>query len=527
MAITNIPFTEIDSIPVLIKDYINGKLDDFNEDTFSIENFEHKIVQKQMNFGQHQREMLHQVFTEQNKESKLSELQIKNLEDLKSANTFTITTGHQLNLYSGPVFFVYKILQTIKTCQFLSQKFPEKIFVPIYWMASEDHDFEEINHFKTKSNYYEQKEKSGGPVGEIIIHDLSFVTEFEAEFKDDIFGNELILMLKEAYKKGNSLAKAIRTLVQRLFSEYGLLILDGNNTLLKSQMIDIFKDELLNSSLHRESKDKVDFLKKNYNQVQVNPRLINLFYLSETRNRIEKTGNKYVVVDTNIEFSESEILLELEKFPEKFSPNAILRPIYQEKILPNLAYIGGNAEIMYWLELKDYYRYLKLPFPILIPRNSMLMLNQKTIAKIEKAQLEIKDFFTNFSKVIERKLLTNNEIQDLLAEQEEKLKVEFVNLRLKAKLTDPTFENMVQAEEKRQLKSFDRFHKRLLKAEKIKQSERLELLENLFILVHPRKIWQERVYNFSVFYSELGKDWLGTCLEEIDPEKSQLSVIVI
>ncbi len=147
----------------------------------------------------------------------LSSKQKENIENLRLANTFTITTGHQLNLFSGPVFFVYKILQTIKTCTYLKEYFPDFNFVPVYWMASEDHDFAEINHFKTENNYYEINEKSGGPVGRIKINDTYFISEFEEEFKDSVFGTELILMLKEAYKIGNTLTQAIQILVNRLF----------------------------------------------------------------------------------------------------------------------------------------------------------------------------------------------------------------------------------------------------------------------------------------------------------------------
>src|SRR5690606_933821 len=149
--------------------------------------------------------------------------------------------------------------QTIKTCTYLKENFPDFNFVPIYWMASEDHDFAEINHFKTENSYYEINEKSGGSVGQIKFSDTFFISEFEKEFKDFVFGTELILMLKEAYKIGNTLTEAIRILVNRLFSELGLLIVDGDSKELKEEIKNVFKDELLHSGLYKNSKDKVDF----------------------------------------------------------------------------------------------------------------------------------------------------------------------------------------------------------------------------------------------------------------------------
>ncbi|MEG0925750.1 bacillithiol biosynthesis cysteine-adding enzyme BshC [Chryseobacterium sp.] len=525
--INKISFNDIESIPQLVKDFLNQKIEGFENNTFSLDHFSQQIHVKKDSFSSEQRDVLADVFEKQLSELTLSSKQKENLENLKLPNTFTITTGHQLNLFSGPVFFVYKILQTIKTCVYLKENFPDFNFVPVYWMASEDHDFVEINHFKTENNYYETNEISGGPVGRIKINDTYFISEFEKEFKDSVFGTELILMLKEAYKAGNTLTQAIKILVNRLFSEFGLLIVDGDSRELKEQIKDVFKDELLGFELQKTSKDKVDFLIEKYGKVQVNPRDINLFYLSETRDRIDFNGQKYIVVDTNIQFTKEEIIAELENHPERFSPNALMRPVYQEKVLPNLAYIGGNAEIMYWLELKDYFSKINIPFPILIPRNSMLFLKEKTLGKIEKLDLKIEDFFQNFTVITNHKILKNNPILKLLEEKEELLTNNFAQLKTSAESTEKSFGNMVKAEEVRQLKSFKRMKKRLLHAEKIKQNELLERLENLFLDVHPSKTWQERVYNFSVFFSDYGYSWLENCLEEMVVQDSKLIIVAI
>lgn len=525
--IKKISFNDIESIPQLIKDFINQKIEGFEENTFSLDHFKNQIHQKQNSFTSGQRNTLSDVLEKQLSHLQLSSEQKKNIEYLRQPDTFTITTGHQLNLFSGPAFFVYKILQTIKTCSYLKENFPDFNFVPVYWMASEDHDFAEINHFKTENNYFEINEKSGGAVGRITIHDTFFISEFEQEFKDSVFGTELILMLKEAYKVGNTLTQAIQILVNRLFSYFGLLILDGDSKALKNQLKQTFKDELQHSSLYKNSKAKVDFLKEKYGKVQVNPREINLFYLSETRDRIEYDGKKYSIVDKNIQFTEEEMLAELENHPEKFSPNALMRPVYQETILPNLAYIGGNAEIMYWLEIKDYFATINIPFPILIPRNSMLFLKEKTIGKIEKLDLKVEDFFRNFTTITNSKIIDGNIILKLLDEKENILINQFSELRSVAEKTEKSFGNMVTAEEVRQLKSFKRMKKRLLHAEKIKQQEMLNRLENLFLDVHPSKNWQERVYNFSVFFSNYGNHWIENSLEELKITESQLVIVAI
>ncbi|QDP85561.1 bacillithiol biosynthesis cysteine-adding enzyme BshC [Chryseobacterium sp. SNU WT5] len=524
--LTHIPFLELESIPQLIKDFLTQKIVGFEDKVFNFENVERQIILKEQSFSSSYRSVLLQVLKDQYEGCQLTASQNQNIQYL-SKDAFTITTGHQLNLFTGPSFFVYKILQTIKFAAVLNEKYSTKKFVPIFWMASEDHDFEEINHFKTESNYYETKAKSGGAVGRIKIEDDFFLQQFEEEFENSVFGTELILLLKRAYRKGNTLAQATRIIVQELFSEYGLLVIDGDDDRLKAEMKTPFKEELLQQNLYNTTKETVSFLSHEYGKVQVNPREINLFYLSETRDRIAFENGKYVIVDKDLHFSKEEILEELESHPERFSPNALMRPVFQETILPNIAYIGGNAEIMYWLELKDYFKHLNLPFPLLIPRNSMLMIPQKTISKAEKLDLRITDLFKNFSTLSKKILLKDNRILNLLDEQEIILTKHFAQLKNQAESTDKTFGNLVQAEQTRQLKSFERMKKRLLRAEKIKQHEKLERLENIFLSVHPGKIWQERTYNFSVFYSDLGKEWLDTCYEGMEIDNSELIIFTV
>lgn len=514
---SKIPFQNIGSIPPLIKDFLNQEIPQFSSYQFSLQNALSKAEEKSKSFSKDQRNILVEVINQQLKDLQLADKQKSNINILSQEDTFTVVTGHQLNLFSGPAFFVYKILQTIKTADFLNQN-SNKNFVPIFWMATEDHDFDEINHFKTAQNIYQIKGKSGGAVGRIIIEDISFIDEFEKEFKDDVFGTQLILLMKKSYQKGKTLTEATRNLVQELFSEYGLLMIDGDDAALKNQMADIFSDELKNQVTYRFSQKNIDFLTEKYGKVQVNPREINLFYLSDARDRISAKENNFEIVDKNIEISFDK----LSKDWSRISPNALLRPVFQEKVLPNVAYIGGNAEIMYWLEMPEVFEHFKLPFPILIPRNSMLFLKEKTLRKIEKSGMELECFFGNFQAKLNEKLIEDSALKPLIDEKESLLKNQFDELKEKAASTDKTFRNLVEAEETRQLKSFERMRKRLLRAEKIRQSDHINFLQTLYYEIHPSGNWQERVINFSNFFAENGSQWLENCYQEMDVDNSVL-----
>ena len=211
---------DIYSIPSLIKDFFADE--EYASHRFSLENVQKQVEFKEKSYSKEQRKILCEVLGSQMlklKGSYAREKQLKNIEALLEENTFTIVTGHQLNLFTGPAFFIYKILQTIKTTDFLNQNIQGKKFVPIFWMATEDHDFEEINHFKTQNHIYSIDGKSGGAVGRIKVEKNNFIEEFEKEFKYNDFGKELIDWMKEAYAEGSTLAAATQTLVNEVFGD--------------------------------------------------------------------------------------------------------------------------------------------------------------------------------------------------------------------------------------------------------------------------------------------------------------------
>lgn len=524
--IEEINFQEIQNIPDLIKDFLSEELLGFEDEVFNIQNIKSKIEAKKK-FSPQQRQVLYDALKSQLSKISLTKKQIDNLEFLKENHCFTITTGHQLNLFTGPSFFIYKIIQTIKTSEFLKAEFPDLHFVPIFWMATEDHDFEEINHFNTTENYYHITEADGGAVGRIKVSDQAFIKDFEKEFQHKAYGPKLIDWLYEAYALGNTLAEATRILVQNLFGKYGLLMLDGDDASLKSEMVPVFQKELEAQQLKTSTAAQRDFLNENYGKVQVNPREINLFYLNDSRKRIDYDGKHYFIIDTPSKLTRKNIISELHNYPERFSPNALLRPVYQESILPNIAYIGGNAEIMYWIELKEYFHNLDLPFPVLIPRNSMLFLNNKIVEKTEKLNLQPQDFFGEFTRLINKRLMQDHRLLELLNKNKLLIETAFNELKEQSALTDKSFRNLVEAEETRQLKSYHRMEKRLIRAEKIRNQDTVDRMKSLYNQIHPGGVWQERIYNFSVFFSDWGWDWIDSTYEAMDVKNSKLIMVQV
>lgn len=468
----------------------------------TLENFASQIDEKAKNYSLENRLSLVSALKNQNKNFPISELTQANIELLKSEKTFTITTGHQLNLFTGPAYFLYKIASTINLCNQLKEKYSEYNFVPIYWMATEDHDFEEINHFNFKDKKIKWERESFGPVGRLSTEGLNEVFD---EFSKIIGVGSTAEYLKEVFQKSylehSNLADATRFLANKLFSEDGLVIIDGDDKNLKTLFTPYIKDELVHQNSFASVSKTISLLKEY--TVQVNPREINLFYIEDTlRERIIFENNIYKVNNTEIQFSETEILNLLKASPEKFSPNVILRPLYQEVILPNLAYIGGGGEIAYWLELKNNFNSQNITFPILMLRNSFVVATEKQMEKMEKLHLTWSDLFLPQEELIHQKTKELSIFKIDFSEQKETLQKQFAELLKIAKQTDKSFIGAVKAQETKQTKGLENLEKRLLKAEKRVHSEKLERIAEIQNQLFTNGSLQERKSNFSEFYSK-------------------------
>ncbi len=356
------------------------------------EGFQKQIEKK--DFSIKNREQLVKVLEEQYQGVTLSEKTKENILSLKDKYTFTVTTGHQLNLFTGPLYFLYKIVTTIKLAEKLQKDFPNYRFVPVYWMATEDHDFDEINHFYHKGKKFPWNKNTAGGVGDIPTQGLEEVfNSFQKELENSLFVKELKSLFTESYLSHSLLVEATRFLVNKLFGDRGLVILDANHRLLKQSFQQTIKGELLHQNTYHKVLETSKNLEKDYFS-QVNPRFINLFYLKKNfRERIVLEDGLYKIYNSEITFTEEQILQELENYPERFSPNVLMRPLYQETILPNLCYIGGGGELAYWLQLKSCFREEKIPFPILLLRNSALLITDKQWQKLNKLGVTIEDLF--------------------------------------------------------------------------------------------------------------------------------------
>jgi bacillithiol synthase len=513
----------------LMNDYLEQKLDlkSLYNNFPTLENFEKQIIEKKQNFNNDNRISLVTALKEQYSKFSYSLETLNNIELLNDSNTFTITTGHQLNLFSGPLYFLYKIISTINLTKELKAKYPENNFVPIYWMATEDHDFEEINYFNFNGKKFRWNRESSGPVGRLSTEGLAdFLELYTQEIGHSTNANTIKKLFEDSYIKHNTLADATRYLANSLFGSEGLVVLDADNQDLKRNFIPYIKEELLQQTAFKAVSESIEKL-KNYT-IQVNPREINLFYIEDNvRERIILENGIYKVNHTKIQFTEPEILALLESNPEKFSPNVIMRPLYQEVILPNLCYIGGGGEIGYWLELKSFFTSVKVTFPMLLLRNSVLLATEKQSKKAAKLNLSWANLFSKQASLVNQITQKLSDYPIDFTEQKKVLRKQFETLLELANHTDKSFLGAVKAQEVKQIKGLQNLEKRFLIAQKRKFNDELERVINLQNELFPNQSLQERQANFSEFYLEYGEELIPKLMSQLKPLENNFNIIVL
>ncbi|HEX8562946.1 MAG TPA: bacillithiol biosynthesis cysteine-adding enzyme BshC [Flavobacterium sp.] len=513
----------------LIKDYLEQKeqLKPLYNRFPSMDHFKQQLLEKASNYTQSHRDILAAELHSQNLGIGMSHQTQTNIDLLRNENTFTITTGHQLNLFTGPLYFLYKIISAINLSKHLKLEYPEYNFVPVYWMATEDHDFEEINYFTFRGKKFRWNRQSSGPVGKLDTAGLEDILKLlSLDFGTGKNADYLRKLFQNAYLKHQNLAEATRFLANELFAEYGLVILDADCVALKKLFIPYAKRELIDQVAYQKVSETNKML-AHYN-IQVNPREINLFYIKNNlRERIIFSEENYFVNNTDIQFTPEEIITELNDYPQRFSPNVVMRPLYEEVILPNLCYIGGGGEIAYWLELKSYFEASDVTFPILLVRNSVLLATKKQAKKADALNLSWADLFLKQQELLNKKTHQLSEFPIDLSPQKEQLKQQFKLLYELVQKTDKSFSGAVKAQEAKQIKGLEMLEKRLLKAQKRKHAAELDRIVDLQNELFPFQGLQERQKNFSEFYIEAGESLIHTLVGELKPLEHEFKILVL
>ncbi|MEJ7778469.1 MAG: bacillithiol biosynthesis cysteine-adding enzyme BshC [Daejeonella sp.] len=527
MKVTYLNYSETNSFSPAIIRYLGSDpaLDPFRSFSPDMEGFR-KLLHVKKNHSN--RGALTRVLHEQYSQvPEPRSLVLENIDLLNQQSTFTVTTGHQLNIFTGPLYFIFKIVSTINLARELKANFPEKNFVPVYWMATEDHDFAEINHTYIAGKKITWDRNAEGATGRLDTKNIEqALKEYTATLGISEYAEDLKKIIVSAYIGNGNLTAATRELVNSLFGQYGLVILDADHPKLKQEFSAIIRDDIM----HQNSCKHVTATNKKLDEMgietQVNPREINFFYLKDgLRERIVLEGNGYHILNTEIRFTPEELEKEINQYPERFSPNVIMRPLYQEVILPNIAYVGGAAEIIYWLQLKANFDFYGIDFPVLILRNSALFTPDNLESKLSRLNLEFKDLFKGAEEIKKEWVLNHSNHVLNLSNEWKELGDIFEKIKLRTSKIDPTLSASTEAVKARLQKALKSLESKLIKAEKRNFSDAMSQIDSIKTKLFPRGGLQERTENFGLFYVKNGRQFIEALIKNFKPLDPRFTIL--
>ncbi|TAG10412.1 MAG: bacillithiol biosynthesis cysteine-adding enzyme BshC [Sphingobacteriia bacterium] len=459
----------------------------------------------------------------------LTEAVQNNINSLSSANTFSVTTAHQPNIFTGPLYFIYKIIHTIKLAEELSQLHPENNFVPIYYMGSEDADLDELGYANIGDQHLVWETKQTGAVGRMKVdkHFIRLIDAIRGQIGVLPFGNELAKLFSTCYTESKTIQQATLELVNALFGEFGLVVLIPDNRLLKAEFANTMRKELTEQFSQSIVEKTTNQLQKNY-KVQAAGRPINLFYLlNDKRERIELIGDRYEIVALEKSFSQPEILAELSSFPERFSPNVILRGAFQETILPNIAFIGGGGELAYWLELKELFKTIGVAYPVLVLRNSFLLLQEKQARKLKVMGIDDATMFQSTTTIINKHVKVHSSNQLELGTELKNLEIFYQHLLARINQVDASLGEHIIALQVKAIKQLKAVEKKVLRAEKRKFETDIKQIQSLKTQLFPMDNLQERHANFSNYYAQYGREWINHIYHISKGMEQQFGILIL
>ena len=458
------------------------------------------------------------VLNKQYENIKASELVTANIQSLVNNKTYTVTTAHQPNIFTGPLYFIYKIAHAIALSRSLEKQIPGAHFVPVYYMGSEDADLEELGFVTIGGQKLVWQTGQTGAVGRMQVDAalLALIKQLEGQIGVSLHGAAWVNILKDTFTLGKTIAQATFEIVTQLFDEYGLVVILPDCDNLKSLFTGVIEKELTTGFSNNAVQQSIQQLSVHY-KVQAAGREINLFYLQDNkRERIVQTSNGFEVAALGLQFTTEQILEDVNKNPSYYSPNVILRGVFQETILPNIAFIGGGGELAYWLELKQVFAEATVPYPVLLLRNSFLLVPAKHAQQLQKLQISMITLFKGLQTIIDGfvKAHTTNQLQ--IDTQIAAINAQYTLIKDQAGRIDASLVQHIEALAHQQAQKLLQVQKKMLRSEKrkfeVEQQQIIKIMDQLF----PGGSLQERVENIADWYKIYGTHFVRAIVENSD-----------
>ncbi|MCB2204428.1 bacillithiol biosynthesis cysteine-adding enzyme BshC [bacterium] len=528
-----LPFSSLPGTPDLFVDYTENVSDASNyfmghfQDLLAYETHLGALERRGC-----KREELYEILVRQNKQFRATDATFANLEAFRQEQTFTVVTGQQVGLFTGPLYSIYKALTAVQMARWLTDQFPGYRFVPVFWLETEDHDFLEINNcgqINEENNFthitYAQPEEDA-PRNLTPIHLMNFDERIEESFAqleqalpETDFTPDVLRMLRQAYAEGEGLAKAFARFFNALYPDSGMIFLDPSDHEVKQLAAPVILQELETYPTTGEEVIKRSAELEERYHAQIKPRAVNLFFIHKNnRYSIEPSEYGFFLKGTRQRFTQEELLEIANNEPERFSPNVLLRPIMQDFLLPTVAYIAGPSEVSYFAQLQPAYDHFGLPMPLIIPRASLTIVERKVDKVFKKFDLPYSSMFLDNEEAYRLISMRNGQkarfnFEDFRSRVEELLgEMEFAASEEDANLGGPANSTSGQVR-----KALSTFEDKLFQHRKQRDDVLMRQIDKMHVYLAPEGKPQERQLNIITLLNRYGRDVLPMIEEACQP----------
>jgi bacillithiol biosynthesis cysteine-adding enzyme BshC len=489
------------------------------------------------------RKLVTQAIKNQYISKRISTKTSQNIKLLEEKNTLAIVTGQQLGVVGGPLYTIYKTITAIKLANSLSQKYPDYNFVPIFWLAGDDHDFEEISSVniinndnkvqKISYNLNDDTEREPGSVGGMVLGEN--IEDFIASLSDSLrpteFTQDIIGYLGTIYQKGKTITEAFSEMMFKFFDKYGLLIFNPQAEDVKKLLIPIFRQEIENYRVHATKLISVSAGLDEEYHAQVKIRPINIFVNNENGRYLldPLENNEFRLKRKKVKFSKEDLLQLLESSPEMFSPNVLLRPICQDYLFATAFYVGGPAEIAYYAQITQLYKAFNLATPIAYPRMSATIVEKSVQALTQKYDLTVNDYFELkkeiFNKVASK--ISEFDIEGKFEVSENRISNIFDDIKEYLTEIDKTLSEPVEKSKLRTLQYMSELKGKAESARLRKHESTLNQLQKSYTMILPNENLQERELNYFYFANKYGLGFYEYLMEKLDLHETDHQIVML
>lgn len=534
MELSPISYSKLPKTSALFLDYVNrfDRVSRFYNGS-PYQPASYRTLAGQIEFGAGARTQITEILDRQNKAFSSSAATFENISRLRKPGTFAVVTGQQVGLFSGPAFTLYKALTAVKLAQSLTSQGLDA--VPVFWLATEDHDLEEVAHTSTlddESNLIELKDSGERPAPHSPVGRVNFTEQIrtaldtlERTLPAGEFRDQVLRDLRECYQPGAAWGNAFGRFLAKAFSKWGVVLLDPMDESVHKLSAHIFQAALSRAGdLKRKLQERSEALvQAGYNaQVFVGDESTLLF--------VAKVGNRTALHEREGQFffdaagaiSTADLMAMATSQPLAFSPNALLRPVIQDSLLPTIAYVAGPSELAYLAQSQVIYQDLGRPQPILFPRAGFTLVDARSKRLMEKYRVSVEDVWQG-EEHLRRTIAAHGFAAGWatrLDETEAGLTQLLERLRKDVEAIDPTLLDTLKHTEEKLKHQMDQLKGKISRAAMGKSELLARHEQALLRFLLPRKQLQEREVTGAYFLGRSGYELLDRLLAAIQTDSS-------